>query len=246
MPGIFLQQCLSALEYLRGSHPPIVHRDIKADKILVQYREADGIYVKFGDFGLARDYDNLSTICGNFPRLAPEVYQNHQYIEAGGEARVSYTSAVDVWSLGVVVYELLCPPPEFKQQYIFCGTAWANKLIKKFEKDLEKRPDELRQFLLETMVVLRPEQRWSAQACRARAERLPLPAWDQCETSTTASYANDDERTTIRNQAEPSIIQGLETSLWQPGSSDYTTLSPDAGRYDRSAAPTPRSYVPAS
>ncbi|KAH8751678.1 kinase-like domain-containing protein [Diaporthe sp. PMI_573] len=123
-----LQQCLSALEYLHGSDPPIVHRDIKADNILVQYREADGIYVKFGDFGLARDYDNLSTICGNFPRLAPEVYQNHQYIEDGGEGRVSYTSAVDVWSLGVVVYELLCPPPEFKQQCIFSGTAWANRL----------------------------------------------------------------------------------------------------------------------
>ncbi|KAH6614512.1 kinase-like domain-containing protein, partial [Chaetomium sp. MPI-SDFR-AT-0129] len=234
-----LQQCLSALEYLHGSDPPIVHRDIKADNILVQYRKSDGIYVKFGDFGMAKDYDDMSTICGNFERLAPEVYQNHQYIEAGGEGRVSYTEAVDVWSLGVVVYELLCPLPQFRNQYISSGMAWARKLIKTFSKDFEERPDELKRFLLEAMVVLRPEQRWPAKDCLPRAMLLPVPAMDQTKTAVAVAHVGDDERSTIRYKAEPSMAQGLETPIRQPGSSEYSTLSTDAGRYDRSGAPTP-------
>ncbi|KAL8367187.1 hypothetical protein RB599_010271 [Gaeumannomyces hyphopodioides] len=238
-----LQQCLSALEYLHGSDPPIVHRDIKADNILVQYRDSDGIYVKFGDFGLARDYDNMSTICGNFAHLAPEVYQNHQYIQAGGEGRVSYTEAADIWSLGVVVYELRCPLPQFETQYISGGTAWPEKLINMFKKDFEERPDELRRFLLDAMVVLLPEQRWSAGDCFAEAALLSAPAMDQSETAVAVSYVSDDERSTIRYKAEPSMAQGLER---QPGSSEYSTLSTDAGRYDRSGAPTPRASVPAS
>jgi hypothetical protein len=53
-------------------------------------------------------------------------------------------------SLGVVVYELLCPPPRFEERYKSSGTAWAEKLIKKFEKDLEERPDDgrLAQYLV--------------------------------------------------------------------------------------------------
>ncbi|KAH6632482.1 kinase-like domain-containing protein [Chaetomium tenue] len=231
-----LQQCLSALEYLHGSDPPIVHRDIKADNILVQYRDTNSIYVKFADFGLAKDYDNMSTICGNFPHLAPEVYENHQYAEAGGEGRVSYTEAVDIWSLGIMVYELLCPLPQFENRYISSGTAWPKKLIEIFKKDFEERPDELRRFLLDAMVVLLPEQRWSAGDCLAKAALLSAPAMDQSETGVAVSYVSDDERSTIRCKTEPSMAQGLER---QPGSSD-------AGRYDRSGAPTPWASVPAS
>ncbi|KAL8346171.1 hypothetical protein RB598_000192 [Gaeumannomyces tritici] len=257
-----LQQCLSALEYLHGSDPPIVHRDIKADNILVQYRDKNSIYVKFADFGLAKDYDNMSTICGNLGNLAPEVYENHQYIEAGGKGRVSYTEAVDVWSLGVTVYTFLCPLPRFENQYISRGTAWAKELIKMFNEDLEERPDELRRFLLEAMVVLRPEQRWSAGDCLARAMLLPVvPAMDQPETAAAVSYVGGDERSTIRYGAEPGMVQGREMPMWQPGSSENSTLSTDAGRYDRSGAPTlstdagrydrsdaptPRASVPAS
>jgi serine/threonine protein kinase len=238
-----LQQCLSALEYLHESDPPIVHRDIKADNILVQYRDTNSIYVKFADFGLAKDYDNMSTICGTYQNLAPEVYDNHQYTAAGGEGRVSYTEAVDIWSLGVVVYELLCPLPQFENQYISRGTAWPKKLIKMFEKDFKERPDELRRFLLDAMVVLLPEERWSAGDCLAEAALLSAPAMDQSETAVAVSYVSDDERSTIRCKAKSNIAQGLER---QPGSSEYSTLSTNLGRYDRSGAPTPRASVPVS
>jgi hypothetical protein len=39
------------------------------------------------------------------------------------------------------------------------------------------------------MVVVEPEQRWLAQDWHREAQLLPVPAWDQCETTTTALYA---------------------------------------------------------
>ncbi|KAB5526469.1 kinase-like domain-containing protein, partial [Coniochaeta sp. 2T2.1] len=102
-----LRQLLSALSYLHGSNPPVVHRDIKSENVLVQWRGYEDIFVKFGDFGLSRDYDNLSTICGTYTHLAPEVYENMHAKSSGSKGRLSYTAAVDVWSLGVMVYGFL-------------------------------------------------------------------------------------------------------------------------------------------
>ena len=56
-----LAQCLSALTYLHGHKPPIVYRDIKPSNILVE-RRFPKIYLKFGDFGLAKDSKDLQTM----------------------------------------------------------------------------------------------------------------------------------------------------------------------------------------
>jgi serine/threonine protein kinase len=47
-----LEQSLSALAYLHGLKPPIAHRDIKPDNILVQSLEP--LYIKLADFRLAQ------------------------------------------------------------------------------------------------------------------------------------------------------------------------------------------------
>ncbi|KAM3537480.1 hypothetical protein ARSEF1564_009597 [Beauveria bassiana] len=48
-------------------------------------RDQDAIHVKLSDFGLSKDYNNMSTICGTYYYLAPEIYENDQYIKAGSE-----------------------------------------------------------------------------------------------------------------------------------------------------------------
>ncbi|KAJ5007381.1 hypothetical protein K4K57_010796 [Colletotrichum sp. SAR 10_99] len=62
------RQCLSALTYLHGRIPPIAHRDIKPDNILVQHRSGGEIFVKLGDFGISKDTSQLSTVWGTFCR----------------------------------------------------------------------------------------------------------------------------------------------------------------------------------
>ena len=228
-------QCTSALAYLHGREPPIVHRDIKPGNILIQNREADYIHVKFADFGLSKDYDNLSTICGSWLYLAPEVYHNKQYIDAGGKQRVTYTAAVDVWSLGVVIYELLCHLPQYQRKYECSGTVWCEHIIKLFREDFERGPDELRQFLLESMVVLRPEMRRSAQACHTQAELLTTTG-ERHGTRRTASYAGEGERTTIRYQGERSITDGIQSVIWRPSTCNRASASTNV-----SASPPPQS-----
>ena len=89
----FYQLC-SAVSYCHRKY--IVHRDLKAENILLDENEN----IKLADFGFANYYSNdglLDTYCGSPPYAAPELFQARKYI--GPE--------VDVWSLGVILYSMV-------------------------------------------------------------------------------------------------------------------------------------------
>ncbi|UNI16686.1 Non-specific serine/threonine protein kinase [Purpureocillium takamizusanense] len=168
-----LSQCLSALKYLHARDPPLAHRDIQPGNILVQLRSPDLIEVKFGDFGLSKDNGELLTICGSHKYLAPEIYKIQERVNAGGREKMTYTVAVDVWSLGVVVYQMMSALPHYKSHY---QSDWCEKIANKLARDLSRRPDELQGFLLDAMVVLSPAKRRSARECYDRLLLLGIIA----------------------------------------------------------------------
>jgi serine/threonine kinase 32 len=85
----------SALSYLHRKN--IVHRDLKPDNILMD----DLGHVHISDFNIAvqiQEGETLKSRSGTLSYIAPEVLKK----ESGG-----YSTYVDYWSLGVVLYELL-------------------------------------------------------------------------------------------------------------------------------------------
>jgi calcium-dependent protein kinase len=81
----------------------IVHRDLKPANILIN----EGIY-KIGDFGFAKYVDNfgsqmLKSCVGSPIYMAPQILERSQY-----------TTKCDIWSLGVIFYEMMFGYPPWK------------------------------------------------------------------------------------------------------------------------------------
>ncbi|KAL5048759.1 Calcium/calmodulin-dependent protein kinase [Aspergillus fruticulosus] len=101
-----IRQVLDAVNYLHQRN--IVHRDLKPENLLYLTRDLDSQLV-LADFGIARMLDNpaevLTSMAGSFGYAAPEVM-----------LKQGHGKAVDIWSLGVITYTLLCGYSPFRSE----------------------------------------------------------------------------------------------------------------------------------
>merc|ERR1711879_382668 len=96
-----IRQVSDALAYCHNLN--IVHRDLKPENLLFE-TNADDSPIKIIDFGLSQEMQGglMMTPCGTPGYVAPEILN-----------RIPYGKAVDIWSLGVITYTLLCGFPPF-------------------------------------------------------------------------------------------------------------------------------------
>jgi serine/threonine protein kinase len=141
----YLKQIMEGMKYLL-SHK-IIHRDLKPQNILVSNT---GV-LKITDFGFARYFDNdilIQTICGSPLYMAPEIMKNKKY---------DYKS--DLWSIGIIFFEMLTGKPPFQARNIY-------ELIRKIENDSIHIPSKFNlsrpcQNLLLSLLEKDPERRIS-------------------------------------------------------------------------------------
>lgn len=88
----YMKQIVEALSYCHEKE--ICHRDLKPENILVN----DEGNVKIIDFGFsATTKFKLKTFCGTPPFMSPEITKKVPY----------FGSTVDVWALGIIIYQML-------------------------------------------------------------------------------------------------------------------------------------------
>jgi len=101
-----IEQVCRGLAIAHGQNPPVIHRDIKPQNILVGY-EPEGLRARISDFGLAKKVNPLTllaTAAGTPHFKPPEAFSKTK-----GDS-----SAGDVWAIGTTLYLLLTDQLPFK------------------------------------------------------------------------------------------------------------------------------------
>jgi len=134
-----LVDLISALYYLHNMTPNIIHRDIKLENLLI----CENGHIKLTDFGVSNYYENIArkTKVGTENYYSPEMYKNE-----------GYDKRIDIWAIGVLLFELLCGYPPFQ----------SNNLKENIQNIKIKWPDKinfLAKDLISKILKYNPEER---------------------------------------------------------------------------------------
>lgn len=152
-----IKQVLGAVDYLHRNN--VVHRDLKPENLLYLTKSPDSDLV-LADFGIAKMLDSkdevLTTMAGSFGYAAPEVM-----------LKQGHGKPVDMWSMGVITYTLLCGYSPFRSENLqdLIDECSNTQVIfhERYWKDVSQ---DAKEFILR-LLQPKPEDRWSSQQALA-------------------------------------------------------------------------------
>lgn len=125
----YFVQTAKALDYIHKLG--IIHRDLKPENLLLDHNKD----IKLCDFGWCAEYDKgqrRDTVCGTYEYMAPEVLM-----------KKTQNVKIDIWSLGILLYELVHGFAPFPGRSMKCvkDRIFQGKI--KFDPDLSKESQKL-------------------------------------------------------------------------------------------------------
>ncbi|KAE8303743.1 Kinase, NEK [Giardia duodenalis] len=157
-----MKQLAAALAYLHGlsgvGANGLVHCDLRPANVLIS---ADGERFVIADFGLCRNtLWSESTIAGMAVYMAPEMLLHNEP-----------SPASDVWSLGVILYEMATlRRPDFLK-----GKDPKDVFVDRWRPDLSSVTDGFIKSVLERIFVLEPEERLTARELHETLTAADIP-----------------------------------------------------------------------
>jgi len=119
----------------------LIHRDLKPENILLD----ESLNVKLCDFGWsAQKSKTRMTFCGTYEYMAPEIFAHKRYDEK-----------IDIWSLGILLYELIHGHSPFRGE----SSIHIYKNILKNEYKFKSDIDPYAKDLISKILKIKPEER---------------------------------------------------------------------------------------
>lgn len=184
----------SAVEHIHSFN--IAHRDIKPENVMYNNKNI----LKLGDFGFAKqgnddDTKPLRTACYTYLYVPPEILH-----------RVCYDKSCDMWSLGVLMYIILCGYPPFHSECAGLFTEQMKRRIKAGDYSFPS-PDwdnisDTAKNVVRKLLVINP------------AERMTIQEFMQHPWITDRKNAPKCKLKTLKNLTEENITE-IEDTLKQ-------------------------------